>query len=108
MSKSVESRTAVFLGPSEGRTYSMGPIQAVFKADGAETNNAYTLSEWWLEPHTMGPGAHAHPEDGIFYVLEGTMSFLIGDQWVEGSQGSWSQAVCSTTLKTEVLSVRAC
>ena len=41
----------------------MGRISSVFKADGEETAKGYSISEWWLEPHTKGPGAHAHPED---------------------------------------------
>jgi mannose-6-phosphate isomerase-like protein (cupin superfamily) len=64
----------VILGLGEGRSYPMGRIGAVFKADGAETESRYSISEWWLEPHTQGPGAHSHPEDDIFYVIEGTMS----------------------------------
>ena len=65
----------------------MGRISAIFKADEAETASRYSISEWWLEPHTRGPGAHAHPEDDIFYVIEGTMSVLIGDDWVSASRG---------------------
>jgi hypothetical protein len=34
----------------------MGRISAVFKADGAETGQLYSISEWWLDPHTKGPG----------------------------------------------------
>jgi hypothetical protein len=66
----VASRRAVVLAPGQGRTYPMGRISAIFKADGAETESRYSISEWWLEPHTQGPGAHAHPEDEIFYVIE--------------------------------------
>ena len=54
----------------------MGRISAVFKADGDETQKGYSISEWWLEPNTQGPGAHSHAEDDVFYVIEGTMSFL--------------------------------
>jgi mannose-6-phosphate isomerase-like protein (cupin superfamily) len=64
----------------------MGAIAAVFKADGNETANKYSISEWWLEARTTGPGAHAHPEDDIFYVVEGTMSFLIGTSWVDAQR----------------------
>jgi mannose-6-phosphate isomerase-like protein (cupin superfamily) len=64
-------RKAVILGPGEGRSYPMGRIGAVFKADGTETDSHYSVSEWWLEPHTQGPGAHSHAEDDIFYVIEG-------------------------------------
>ena len=56
----------------------MGRIAAVFKADGDETVQRYSISEWWLEARTQGPGAHAHDEDDVFFVIEGTMSFLLG------------------------------
>ena len=79
----------VHLGPGEGRPYAMGGMSAVFKADGAETGGRYTVSEWWLEPHTQGPGAHHHGEDDLFYVLEGTMSFLMGESWIDAGPGSF-------------------
>jgi mannose-6-phosphate isomerase-like protein (cupin superfamily) len=67
----------------------MGRIDAVFKADGAETGAQYSISEWWLEPRTTGPGAHSHPEDDIFYVIAGTMSVLVGDEWTDAAPGSF-------------------
>ncbi len=83
------ARTPIVLGPGEGREYAMGSIAALFKADGDETLGRYSISEWWLEPKSKGPGAHAHPEDDIFYVLEGTMSFLVGQDWVHATRGSF-------------------
>jgi quercetin dioxygenase-like cupin family protein len=82
-------RRPVVLAPGEGRGYDMGRIRAVFKADGAEAAGGYSISEWWLEPHTPGPGPHSHPEDDTFVVLEGTMSFLVGDQWTDAPAGSF-------------------
>ena len=79
----------IFLPAGEGRSYPMGRISAVFKADGDETAKGYSISEWWLEAHTKGPGAHSHEEDDVFYVIEGTMSFLVGDGWVEAPEGSF-------------------
>jgi mannose-6-phosphate isomerase-like protein (cupin superfamily) len=67
----------------------MGRIAAVFKADGSETGSNYSISEWWLEPHTAGPGAHSHPQDDVFYVIAGTMSVLVGDEWVHAAAGSF-------------------
>jgi mannose-6-phosphate isomerase-like protein (cupin superfamily) len=66
----------------------MGRIAAVFKADGAETADRYSISEWWLEPHARGPGAHSHDEDDVFYVLEGTMSFLVDGKWLDAAKGA--------------------
>jgi mannose-6-phosphate isomerase-like protein (cupin superfamily) len=82
-------RQALVLAPGEGRAYPMGRLEAVFKADGTESAGLYSVSEWWLEPHTPGPGAHAHPEDDLFYVLEGTVSLLVGDRWVDAEKGAF-------------------
>lgn len=67
----------------------MGRVRAVFKADEAETDSRYSVSEWWLEPRTQGPGAHSHAEDDLFYVIEGVMSIRVGDEWLECPRGSF-------------------
>jgi mannose-6-phosphate isomerase-like protein (cupin superfamily) len=82
-------RRPVVLGPGEGRTYPMGRLSAVFKADGAETAGMYAISEWWLDPHTKGPGPHSNPTDEVFYVLAGTVSMLVDIEWIEASSGSF-------------------
>ena len=82
-------RVGIVLAPGEGRSYPMGRISAVFKADGDETQRGYSISEWWLEPHTQGPGAHSHSEDDVFYVIEGRMSILVGDRWIDAANGSF-------------------
>jgi quercetin dioxygenase-like cupin family protein len=82
-------REPVILGPDQGRRYAMGGISSVFKADEGETGNSYSISEWWFEPHTQGPGKHEHPEDDVFYVLAGTISFLVGDRWLDAPAGSF-------------------
>ncbi len=86
------SKTAseiVILDPEQGRAYDMGRIRSVFKADGRETGSKYSISEWWLEPHTKGPGTHSHDEDDIFYVIEGTMSVFVNDRWIEARKGAF-------------------
>jgi len=67
----------------------MGRLRAVFKADGNETGGHYSISEWWLDLHTKGPGAHQHPEDDVFFVLERTMHLFVDDQSVEAPVGSF-------------------
>jgi quercetin dioxygenase-like cupin family protein len=82
-------RKPVVLAPGGGRQYPMGRISAVFKADEAETAQAYSISEWWLEANSTGPGAHSHPEDDVFFILAGTMSVLLGDEWIDARAGSF-------------------
>ncbi|MEQ8810683.1 MAG: cupin domain-containing protein [Imperialibacter sp.] len=80
----------LILTAGQGRVYSCGPMTAIFKADENETSEKYSVSEWWVEPNAEGPGAHSHEEnDEVFYVLEGTMSFLVGDKWVDASKGTF-------------------
>lgn len=82
--------TAIVLGKDGGRHCAMGAMRAVFKADEDETGCRYSVSEWWLEPGCEGPGAHSHEaNEELFYVLEGTMSFLIGDAWRDASAGAF-------------------
>jgi quercetin dioxygenase-like cupin family protein len=104
------ARAPVILGLGEGRSYPMGRIGAVFKADGAETESRYSISEWWLEPHTQGPGAHSHPEDDIFYVIEGTMSVLVADRWIAAAKGSFilSPVERRTISRIEATVAQAC
>ncbi len=83
-----KTRAPIVVRPGEGRAYTMGPLYAAFKADGDETRGRYSISEWWLEPYTRGPGAHTHEEDDVFFVLEGTMSFFVGGAWVDAPKGS--------------------
>lgn len=41
------------------------------------------------DARTEGPGAHSHEEnDEIFYVLEGTASFLVDEEWVDAPEGT--------------------
>lgn len=85
------------LGPGQGRAYSMGRMRAVFKADHDESGSRYALSEWWLQPHCNGSGAHLHEaNEELFYVLEGTASILVGDTWRTLSKGSFLRIPAGT------------
>lgn len=91
-----KKRAPIHRAPGEGRAYDLGRLRAVFKADGAETRGAYSMSEWWLEPYTKGPGAHQHGEDDTFYVLEGTITFFVGGTWFDAPAGSLVIAPANT------------
>lgn len=85
----MEKKT-IILEQGEGRSYNMGAMQAIFLADEEETDAQYSVSQWWLDPNSEGPGAHLHEDnDEVFYVLEGTMSFLAGEKWVDAKKGTF-------------------
>ncbi|TCV08169.1 cupin domain [Sphingobacterium alimentarium] len=91
------SADALILPEGEGRIYNCGTMTAIFKADENETNEKYSISEWWLEPNSDGAGAHQHEDnDEVFYVLEGTTSILIGDKWIDADKGTFIRIPAKT------------
>mgnify|MGYP001239254321 CR=1 FL=1 len=86
-------RRILHVPAGQGRAYSMERISSYFLADGDETADSYSISEWWLEAKQPGPGAHSHEaNDDIFYVLEGVMTFLIGERKIEAAKGTFLRA----------------
>jgi mannose-6-phosphate isomerase-like protein (cupin superfamily) len=82
-------RKPIVVPPEQGRVYEMGRIHAIFKADSDETAGRYSVSEWWLEPRTRGPGVHTHPEDHVFYVIAGTLSLRVNEVWSHVTKGTY-------------------
>ncbi|MCU1486237.1 MAG: hypothetical protein JWN67_2983 [Actinomycetia bacterium] len=79
----------MIIGPGDGRAYDMGPrITTTFMHDDERSS----VSEWWLEPGTLGPGFHQHDDDDLFYVLGGTMTFRLGDEAVDAVAGTFVRA----------------
>lgn len=76
----------------EGRSYSMGGMSAFFVADLGETDSRLSVAEWWLEPETVSPDTphpHSHAEDHLFYVVEGEVSVLLGEEWHSAARGTY-------------------
>lgn len=85
-----KTRRPLIVTPGEGRKYDMGRMRAVFFADADDTETRYSISEWWLEPRTPGPGVHSHSDDHIFCVLSGTLSLLIDGVRTDAPRGSYA------------------
>jgi len=81
----------IIIQPSKGRKYKLGKAEnteVTFKADGAEVNNQYSITEWWMEENGPGPAPHVHEtQDELIYVLEGPVSILTGDTWTSLEKG---------------------
>jgi mannose-6-phosphate isomerase-like protein (cupin superfamily) len=87
----------LILPAGTGRIYNCGTMTAIFKAYENETDTRYSVSEWWLNPNSDGPGAHSHEEnDEVFYVLQGTVSFLVGENWVDAAKGAFLRIPAKT------------
>ncbi len=88
----------ILVRPGEGRQYDCGPMQSAFLADGEESGNRYSVSIWWVSPGSPGPGAHSHEaNEELFYVIEGTMTFLVGDQYIDAEPGKFIRVPAGVT-----------
>src|SRR5215213_7688844 len=76
------------LKEGEGEARWWGGGLATIKATGKETGGRYTLVEV-LEPEGEAPLHVHHREDEAFYVLEGEMTFEIGEETIKASPGSF-------------------
>lgn len=85
------------LAAGSGRSYDMPGMRAIFKADETETKEAYSVSEWWLEANTTGPGAHSHEaNDEVFYGIGGIMAVLAGTEWHDIGPGDFLRIPAGT------------
>jgi quercetin dioxygenase-like cupin family protein len=79
--------------PGEGENYEMGDSRLSLKATEKETAGALFLSETTVEAGFPGPPLHTHRElTDMFYVLEGTLTFQIGEETIEGPPGTFACA----------------
>jgi mannose-6-phosphate isomerase-like protein (cupin superfamily) len=73
-------------------------MQSVFLADGDESGDRYSVSIWWVSPGKTGPGAHSHAvNEELFYVIEGTMTFRVGDQYIDAAPGTFLRVPAGVT-----------
>ena len=82
---------ALLHGPGEGEHHDAGSAQILIKADGEHTGGSFYLAESTLAPGFGGPPPHRHRRlHDMFYVLEGTLTLLLGEETVEAGPGSFA------------------
>ena len=82
---------ALLHGPGEGEHHDAGAAQILIKADGEHTGGSFYLAESTLAPGFAGPPPHRHRRlHDMFYVLEGTLTLLLGEETVEAGPGSFA------------------
>lgn len=76
---SSQGRATIFLGPDDGESlWCVGSLSTI-KVAGPETCGAYAMLEDFA-PHGSGAPPHQHDlDDEAFYILEGEVTFVIGD-----------------------------
>src|SRR5262245_61567134 len=75
--------------PAEGRTIAVVGDVYRFLATGEDTNGKYALFEAFVSPGGPPPHVHSREEEG-FYVLEGEITFTIGDKRLVASAGMFA------------------
>ena len=82
--------------PAQGRTVAVVGDVYRFLATGEDTNGKYALWEA-IVPPGGGPPPHVHSrEEEGFYVLEGKITFFIGDQRLIASAGMFANMPVGT------------
>lgn len=80
----------IFLEPGEGMKLSARGSLMVFKAISHTTGGAFSLMERQLPVSNRRPQPHTHQGPEGFYVLEGSIEFIVGDQSQVGGPGFWA------------------
>ncbi len=84
----IESTQTIFVAPGAGESLSVMGDLITFKLRANETGGAFTLFEGLVAPGGAEPIHFHYREDETFYVLEGTVLFLIGEEWRDAPAGS--------------------
>ena len=90
------SRNPIINTPSQGRTIAVVGDVYRFLATGDDTNGKYALFEALVGPGG-GPPPHVHSrEEEGFYVLEGEITFQVGDQRLVAAAGTFANMPVGT------------
>ena len=82
----------IFLHPGQGTIYSARGSKMVFKAVHQTTGGAFSFMERDLPVGNRRPQPHTHAGPEGFYVLEGSIEFIIGGESSKGGRGFWALA----------------
>jgi mannose-6-phosphate isomerase-like protein (cupin superfamily) len=80
----------IFFEPGEGIALSARGSTMLFKAVADSTGGAFSLMERELPVSNRRPPPHRHQGPEGFYVLEGSIEFVVGPQSRIGGPGFWA------------------
>ncbi len=88
---------------AEGRTIAVVGDVYRFLATGEDTNGKYAMWEA-IVPPGGGPPPHIHSrEEEGFYILEGEITFMVGDQRVVATAGMAASDYCRSLSACRIL-----
>ncbi|HEX5368075.1 MAG TPA: cupin domain-containing protein [Dehalococcoidia bacterium] len=82
-----EIRDGIVLGPRGGRHIAFAGNEAFLKVTPDQTESRLSVVEFVLNPGVGGPPLHIDSHDEVFYVLEGGLTFQLGEKVVESERG---------------------
>lgn len=78
------------IGPSDGDLLDFNGSDMYIKFDGTDTDQGFYVAHEIIDPRTLSAPLHYHHnENEYFYVVEGTLGVMLGDEAVEADAGSW-------------------
>ncbi len=80
----------IFYEAGEGIALSARGSSMLFKAVAETTGGTFSLMERELPVSNRRPQPHTHQASEGFYVLEGSIEFVVGDQSRVGGPGFWA------------------
>jgi quercetin dioxygenase-like cupin family protein len=84
-----EQRGGLVVPPGEGHVITLGNSQFTFKVVSEDTGGAYSVMEYFAPPGAGSPMHRHFGEDEAFHILEGTMTFRLGEERTEASAGAF-------------------
>lgn len=86
----MENKTPIVHLPGQAPKLGALGIEIQFLARKAQTNGAWSMIEYTVPAKSPGPPPHYHKAmEEVFYVLEGTLSFLLDGEAITGEAGSF-------------------
>lgn len=83
------NRKAKFIAPSEGARLNVLGVRHTVKVAPQDSGEDFSLHEFVVPAGSYGPPPHVHTqEDEAFYVLEGTLSFQLGEKSIRAEAGT--------------------
>jgi mannose-6-phosphate isomerase-like protein (cupin superfamily) len=82
----------IFFEPGTGTTYSARGSTMSFKAVHETTGGAFSFMERDLPVSNRRPQPHTHEGPEGFYVLDGSIEFIVGGESRIGGSGFWALA----------------
>lgn len=74
----------------DGDSFDFGGLGVIWKIDGPDTGQRFSVVHHPIEPHALAAPLHFHHnEDEYSYVIRGTLGALLGSEVVSADAGTW-------------------